>query len=229
MRPEVLSNEGFRMDGRRPNELRRISHSVGVLPQADGSSLFEIGNTKVIAAVYGPRESRLRALDRATLLVDFTQTSFSERRSRKTDRKNLEIQVQIRETLESAVMTFLYPRSQINVFLQVMQSDGGLLQACINAATLALINAGIGMKDYIVACTVGDFNGIPLLDLNRGEISVRVPEITVALLPKTEEIVFIMMESRLSADRLENTLKLAFQGCHSIHKILNDFLLSEVK
>lgn len=56
---ELLSDQGFRFDGRKPNELRRIRFKKGVFGQADGSAYLEQGNTKVLAAVYGPHEVEL--------------------------------------------------------------------------------------------------------------------------------------------------------------------------
>lgn len=53
---ELLSDQGFRVDGRRPHELRKIQCRLGVFGQADGSAYLEMGNTKVLAAVYGPHE-----------------------------------------------------------------------------------------------------------------------------------------------------------------------------
>ena len=53
---ELISDEGFRIDGRRPTELRRIQCKIGVYNQADGSAYIEQGNTKVLATVYGPHE-----------------------------------------------------------------------------------------------------------------------------------------------------------------------------
>lgn len=44
------------MDGRRANELRKITAKTSVFSQADGSAYIEQGNTKCLAAVYGPRE-----------------------------------------------------------------------------------------------------------------------------------------------------------------------------
>ena len=49
----------------------------------------------------------------------------------------------------------LHPRSLIDIHLQILQLDGGLLHAAINATTLALIDAGIAMTDYVAACSVG--------------------------------------------------------------------------
>ncbi|KAJ1514792.1 hypothetical protein HMI54_000574 [Coelomomyces lativittatus] len=232
---EILSPEGLRVDGRRPNEFRKIAAKLGVLSQADGSSYLEIGNTKVLAAVFGPTECRIRSQalhDRAIVQVEFTQASFAKverRKVRKLDRKNLEIQLQIRKTFESVIFTSQYPYSQINIYLQIMQSDGGQVQACINAATLALIDAGISMKDYVVACTVGNIDGTPLLDLNHIEEVRNIPELTMAILPRSGKIVLLQMESRLHCDRLEKSLDLASQGGHQIYSILDDIVRKNLR
>ncbi len=62
--------------------------------------------------------------------------------------------------------TELYPRSQIDVFVEVLQADGGNYCACVNAATLALVDAGIPMRDYVCACTASLMNDVPLLDVS---------------------------------------------------------------
>jgi len=59
----LISEDGFRFDGRRPNELRQIHCKMGVYKQADGSAYIEQGNTKVLATVYGPHEVYSRVLD----------------------------------------------------------------------------------------------------------------------------------------------------------------------
>lgn len=53
---DLLSRQGLRTDGRRSGELRRIRCKMGVFNQPDGSAYLEQGNTKVVAAVYGPHE-----------------------------------------------------------------------------------------------------------------------------------------------------------------------------
>jgi polyribonucleotide nucleotidyltransferase len=55
-RMDLLSFKGLRLDGRRANELRHIRCKLGVFSQPDGSAYLEQGNTKVLAAVYGPHE-----------------------------------------------------------------------------------------------------------------------------------------------------------------------------
>lgn len=51
---------GLRVDGRKPNELRKIYCEVGVFSQADGSAMVQQGNTKVVATVYGPHEVSMK-------------------------------------------------------------------------------------------------------------------------------------------------------------------------
>ena len=45
-----------RFDGRGFDEIRPMSAKVGIIPRADGSAMFKIGNTMALCAVYGPRD-----------------------------------------------------------------------------------------------------------------------------------------------------------------------------
>lgn len=53
---DLLSDQGIRMDGRRPNELRKIECKLGVSTGADGSAYVEHGHSKVLVSVYGPHD-----------------------------------------------------------------------------------------------------------------------------------------------------------------------------
>ena len=69
----------------------------------------------------------------------------------------------IRQTFEPVILTKQLPKSQIDIYLQIFQHDGGVLQCCINAATMALIDAGIPMIDYVCACSAGCIDKVPVL------------------------------------------------------------------
>lgn len=78
----------------------------------------------------------------------------------KSDKRVLEIASALKQTFEPIIMTELYVRSQIDIYLQILQFDGGTVQICIcinAAATLAIIDTGIPMKDYVCACSAGCF------------------------------------------------------------------------
>eukprot|EP00878_Enallax_costatus_P025802 GHUV01027633.1.p2 GENE.GHUV01027633.1~~GHUV01027633.1.p2 ORF type:complete len:105 (+),score=15.66 GHUV01027633.1:500-814(+) len=77
---EFVTSEGLRRDGRRAKELRRIRCQVGVLGDADGSAMFEMGNTQVLASVFGPREVDNRfemKQDKAIVKCEYAMAAFS--------------------------------------------------------------------------------------------------------------------------------------------------------
>ena len=77
--------------------------------------------------------------------------STGERKRRpRGDRKSLEMSQHLKQTFEATIKTELYPRSQIDIFVEVLQADGGNYCACVNAATLALIDAGIPLKVVVL-------------------------------------------------------------------------------
>jgi len=224
---EFLSPEGLRIDGRRPNELRKIRCKLGIFNRATGSAYYEQGNTKVLAAVYGPRECNLRSKahhDRAIINCEYSMANFStgERKKKsKGDRRATEISLIIRQTFESVILTNLFPRSQIDIFIQVLQADGGTRCAAINAVTLALVNAGIPLKDFVCSCAAGYLEGTPILDLNYLEDSAGGPDLPLALLPRTGKITTLQMDSKLPTNMFEKVMELAVDGCKAVYDILS--------
>ncbi|GJP35924.1 hypothetical protein CLOM_g4447 [Closterium sp. NIES-68] len=232
---EFVSPEQLRLDGRRPKELRQLKCELGVLRSADGSASFEMGNTKVLAVVYGPHEVTNRAdavPDRAVVRCEYGMASFStgERRRRgKMDRRSVEISLVIRQTLEAAIMLELLPRTQIDIFVQVLQADGGTRSACINAATLALCHAGIPMRDLATSCASGYLNATPLLDLNYVEDSGGGPDVTVGYLPSSDKISLLQMDAKLQMETFEEVVKLAVTGCKAIAHRMRQVLMEHTE
>lgn len=157
--------------------------------------------------------------DRAVINVEVNIAAFStgERRKRgRGDKRVLELAATIKSTFEPVIQTNLYPRSQIEIFVQVLQQDGGLIQACVNATTLALVNAGVPLVDFVCAVTGGVHSTSPLLDLTQLEEN-DIPHVTVAVLPKTGKVTLVTMETRLHVDRFEEIFKLAGDAGKVVH------------
>lgn len=77
---EFVSPEGLRLDGRRPKELRQLKAELGVLASADGSAEFQMGNTRVLAAVFGPKEPEQRSQqdpNQVTIRCEYAMAAFS--------------------------------------------------------------------------------------------------------------------------------------------------------
>ena len=166
----LISSDGIRHDGRRLDELRPIKMAVGVLKNADGSAYVEQGNTKILAAVYGPRSIHPRHLaypDRARVRCRYHMAPFSVevRKSPAPSRREIELSKVIREALSHAIFLEQFPATAIDVFIEVLEADGSTRCVGINAASLALADAGIPMKDLVAACAVGKVEGHLVVDL----------------------------------------------------------------
>ncbi|TVY40618.1 Exosome complex component, partial [Lachnellula occidentalis] len=218
----------LRLDGRRWNELRRLSAQISTQAAADGSSYLEMGNTKVICTVTGPAEMKstggARAGgDKADVRVEISIAGFSgvdRKRRGRNDKRVSEMQTTIANAFAQSLFTNLYPHSSISLSLHILSQDGSLLAACLNSCTLALIDAGVPMRDYICACTAGstssyssnDEQADPLLDLN-GMEEQELPFLTVGTLGSSDKVSVLVMETRVQVGRLEGMLAVGVDGC----------------
>jgi exosome complex component RRP41 len=227
-RQDFISPEGLRQDGRRTQELRSMTANLGIIGHADGSAIFELGNTKVLATVHGPREARGQkvAHDLAIITVSFHTATFSsvsgERRKQlRMDRRQTEWATFIRETLEGIVLTSTFPRSQIDIFVEVLNADGGVLAASFNAVVLALMDAGIPMVDYLVTLSCAQIQGQPVVDLNRIEEASSNPNLTISFLPRSGTISFMALEPRLEGDRLQGLIEITRANAYKLWENLD--------
>lgn len=94
--------------------------------------------------------------------------------------------------------------------------------AAINATTLALIDAGIPIRDFAVACAAGFYKDTPLLDLNYVEDSSSIPDIPVAIYPKSNKVIMLQSDSVISVENFETVIDIAIEGCQKIHSILDE-------
>lgn len=224
---EYISLDGLRLDGRRPGEVRKIRSALGTLSRADGSAYYEQGHTRVLAAVYGPREPRQRGEadgDRAVIRCEVSTASFStasRRRPRKGDRKSTAMATVVQRIFEGVILKETYPRSQIDIYVQVLQNDGAVGVAAINASALALINAGVAMSDSVVACSAGLVDTVMVTDPNGLESGSDRPELTLAILPHSGKICGCLLESRLpGGDSFSDAIDFATRGALQIFRVL---------
>lgn len=173
----------------------------------------------------------------------FSFTSGERKRRPRGDWKSQERSAQLRHALEAIIHLELYPRSQIDIFVEVLQVDGSDYCASVNASTLALIDAGIPIKNYAIGCTVSLINKLTtdeeedkmlaagVLDANFvEECSPGVTLSVVALLDTNNEVeadgsgLIVVAHGagqRLHLSRLEALKQRALQGCQDIKEILD--------
>ncbi|MEM3737669.1 MAG: exosome complex exonuclease Rrp41 [Candidatus Bathyarchaeia archaeon] len=223
-RRKLLDENGLRLDGRRLDECRPIKLEVGLLANADGSAYIEQGKNKILAAVYGPREAHPKHLglpDRATIRCRYHMAPFSveERKSPAPSRREIELSKVIREALEPVIFSEYYPRTMIDIFIEVLQSDGGSRCAGVVAASLALADAGVPLRDLVAACAVGKIEGQLVVDLSDIEDKEGEADLPFAYIPSMDKVSLIQMDGLLTREEFEKALAMAVDSCKKIYQL----------
>ncbi len=165
--------------------------------------------------------------DRAIINVNYSVAPFAgveRKRVHPGDKRAAEMSLSLREVFGAAVLVELYPRSQIDIEVIVLQADGSRLPACINAITLALCCGGVALRDLVVSCSAGLVDGQTVVDLNYAEQSMGAAAVSIAILPNTGSILLAKMEARLPLDVFEKVLTKCMEACSQVHVILMEEL-----
>lgn len=183
----------------------------------------------------GQRDNNNALIDTEISVAPFAQVD--RRRRTRNDKRVQELQTTISQAFQSHLFTHLYPRSTIHISLHVLSLDGALLAACLNAASIALVDAGVPMPSILAAITSGsivptDSNMAkpePILDLNNAE-ELELPFLSIATvageLGEEDKVSVLVMESRCqlagSGNILESMVGIGLDGCKQVRRNLED-------
>lgn len=225
----LLDEKGIRCDGRKIDQTRNITIKAGILKNADGSAYIEFGGNKIIAGVYGPRDIHPKHLadsDTGVLRCRYHMQPFSvpERKKPAPSRREIEISKVIKEALQPAVILDDFPRTAIDLYLEVLQADGGSRCAALDAASVALADAGIPMRDMVSACAAGKVENTIVLDVNNEEDQAGQADMPVALMPHLEKITLVQLDGMLTPDEYKKCLETAIIGCKQVYEIQRNAL-----
>lgn len=222
-----------RLEDRGFEEARPIEAKVGVIPRADGSAYFKIGKTWAYAAVYGPRNLYPRFLQdpqKGILRCNYNMMPFSgsgERVRPGGSRRSKEISLVTEKALLPVLDLNEYPNSVVDVFIELPQTEAGSRCAGICAASMALADAGLAMKDLVAAVSVGRVDDKLVVDLDYSEESYAdgtVADIPVAMMPNSGRISLLQMDGEISKEDLFKALELAKDACKKIYEIQKNAL-----
>lgn len=191
-----------RHDKRKWDEPRPITAKAGVIPQADGSGYFKIGNSTAYAAVYGPQELHPRYMHnpkRGIIRCHYNMQPFAGPGNRGRpgpNRRSKEISMVMENALSPVVQLEEYPNTVVDVHVEFTETDAGSRCAGICAAAIALADAGIAMKDMVASLAVGHLDGEIVVDLDGVEehFNGEVADIPLAVIPSTGEITLLQMD-----------------------------------
>jgi len=216
---------GKRLDGRGLDDMRPLTIEAHVLNKADGSAYVEWGKNKVLAAVYGPRECVPRHDSdpyRAVVRCRYSMAPFcslEEHGRAGPNRRAIELSKVIREAFQNVVITELFPKTAIDIFIEILQSDGGTRCAGLVAASVALADAGIPMRDLVSAISVGKADGQIVVDLFKDEDNFGESDVPIAFAHRNNDILLFQMDGKLTKDEVKTALEKAKNAAVKIHAL----------
>ncbi|HSF28481.1 MAG TPA: exosome complex exonuclease Rrp41 [Nitrosopumilaceae archaeon] len=229
---QLMNENGIRCDGRRIDQIRNVSIKVGVLKNADGSAYIEFGKNKILAGVFGPRDVHPKHMadqDSGILRCRYHMSPFSvtERKNPAPSRREIEISKVIKEALQPAVILKDFPRTVVDVFIEILQADGGSRCAALDAASVALVDAGIPMRDIVSACAAGKVADKIVLDVNDEEDKEGQADMPVAYMPNLGKITLMQLDGILTPNEYKKCLETAIGGCKQVYEIQKKALMEK--
>ncbi|MBA0614670.1 hypothetical protein Godav_014936 [Gossypium davidsonii] len=176
VRKRIIS-EGFRLDGRHLDEVRPIYCEAGHLPILHGSALFNRGDTQVLCTVTlgAPQDAqRLDSLvgpptKRFMLHYSFPPFCINEIGKRAGLNRR---EVGHGTLAEKALLAVLPPEDDfpytVRINSEVMASDGSTSMATVCGGSMALMDAGIPLREHVAGVSVGLVTDV---DPETGEIT----------------------------------------------------------
>jgi ribonuclease PH len=230
-----------RIDGRRPEELRFVRYETGYLEWAEGSVLFEMGNTKVLcAATYEPGVPPFlhgKGTGWVTAEYSMLPRSTQVRTPREASRgrqsgRTLEIQRLVGRSLRAVTKMDRLPEATIWVDCDVLQADGGTRTASITGGYIAMALALQNLKergvvdedaltDSVAAVSAGIVDGEGFLDLTYEEDSRAEVDFNVVMTGsgKLVEVQGTAEGQPFSREDLDAMLSQAAAGIHALTSI----------
>ena len=223
-----------RYDGRSFDEVRPITAKAGVIKNADGSAYFRIGGTWAYATVYGPREMFPRFQQdpkKGVIRVKYNMLPFSGQGDRVRpgpNRRAKELSMVSTKALIDVVDLNKFPNSAVDVFIDLPETDAGSRCAGICAASIALADAGIVMKDMVSAVAVGRVDETILVDLSYQEEATEdgrgAVDIATAMIPSTGDFTLLQLDGVITKDELKAALEKAKDACIKIAEVQREAL-----
>lgn len=205
---------------------------ASIISQAPGSCYLENGETKVICGVYGPKQSKKGFSDRGSLWCDFKYSPFAFSKERRKQRGQADDEransLLLSEALSVSVMLEKFPKSVIEVFVQVLEagSKSDVLACAISCISVALANAGVECYDVVSACSVAYANGRAVLDPTAQECEDSEATMVLSYMSGLNQITHVHQTGSLTLEQIEEMSDLCLDGCGKVHTTMKQCLVA---
>ena len=240
----LVNKEGLRIDGRSADDVGSIFFQCGSISQAKGSCFCELHKTKVMCSVFGPKDFEQKEEFQMTgkLKCDFKFAPFAcrKRRGHVPDMEENELCDVLSQALSPSICLHRYPKSQIEIYVIVLEDNGSALAAAITAASLALSDACIEQYDIVTAaavrvCGKETFLLDPTLDeeydrhkLARSKKDLNNGVVTVALLPSLNQVSGILSVGTVDCAVLQEAIHMATNAAQNLYDCSRQCLIDRI-
>lgn len=202
-------------------------HVVG---NASGSSYLELGSIKLQCMVNGPLPIRGSFTESAEFVVETKVSAVTQ-----TDDIRSAVEKRLSSTIRAALLPSIllekYPKSQINLVVVLLsglskETENSVAASAINAASIALADAGILLKDLVSATSfsICEKTHTPNFALTATSSSSSA-SCLAAYLAATETITGFWCQGSINEDLLEHINRISLDGAKEVRKYLNGALL----
>jgi len=232
--PDMLSAEGRRQDGRTPEAIRPIFLKTGLINQANGSAYIELDKTKVVCAVYGPRQTKrpiFTGLARLNCELKFATFSCAKRRGHQRDVQERDLSNILRQALAPSLRLELLPKSTIDVFCTVLENDGtdSCISAAITAASVALADAGIEMVDLVAGGSAAYYDDQIFMDITSAEEPHKTASLFVSYMPSLNETTHMLQIGEVESSLTVQAVEQCVDACSKVYGVMSAALLQSLE
>jgi exosome complex component MTR3 len=129
----------------------------------------------------------------------------------------------IKDSISAAVRLENYPKSQIDIYCYVLESDGSFstLASAITCASIALMDAGIELYDLVIASTIGfQANKSLSIDPSLSQESILDGTMLLSYMPSHNQVTHIIQNGNIDSKNLVQAMELATDTCIKLHETL---------
>ena len=111
-----------------------------------------------------------------------------------------------------------YPRTKIDVYIEIMNANAGTRTAAITAAAVALADAGIEMRDLVASVASGKVDDELVLDMYEPEDNFGSADIPLAMMPRKKEITLLQLDGELTKEEIQKLIEMNMKACEEIYE-----------
>ncbi|OQR79209.1 exosome complex component MTR3-like [Tropilaelaps mercedesae] len=228
-----------RADGRSDEDLKPRMLEVGLVSEASGSGFVEHGSTKVIAAVFGPREvTRRKEFSLQAQLrcvfkyAPYANTGVSARGADTLTLAEQRNSQWLEEALRPVVQLRRYPKAAIDIQVVCLENDGGALSCSLTACGLALASSGIEVFDLVIGTNLRAHGDRILMDPTQVEEDLPAPSegtfgnVTIGFMPVLRQITGLLQTGDSEPASLAQHVGTLVKVADQVRPLVNECLVN---